>query len=41
MPFVGKYVSASGTVYERSGTRAIVITEMHEMKNVHLTTDAK
>jgi hypothetical protein len=41
MPFVGKYVSASGTVYERGGTRAIVITGIHEMKDVHLVTDAK
>jgi hypothetical protein len=41
MPFVGKYVSAIGTVYERTGTRAIAITEIKEMKNVHLTTDAK
>jgi hypothetical protein len=41
MPFVGKYVRVIGTVYERKGTRAIVITEIKEMKNVHLTTDAK
>jgi len=41
MPFVGKYVRASGTVFERKGTRAIVITEIKEMKDVHLTTDAK
>ena len=41
MAFVGKYVSAIGTVYERTGTRAIAITEIKEMKNVHLTTDAK
>jgi hypothetical protein len=41
MPFAGKYVSASGTVFERGGTRAIVITEIHEMKDVHLVTDAK
>jgi len=41
MPFVGKYVRASGTVYERKGTRAIVIAEIKEMKDVHLTTDAK
>jgi hypothetical protein len=41
MPFVGKYIRASGTVYEREGTRAIAITEIKEMKDVHLTTDAK
>jgi len=39
MPFVGKYVRASGTVFERKGTRAIVISEIKEMKNVHLTTN--
>ncbi len=39
MPFVGKYVRASGTVFERTGTHAIVITEMKEMKEVHLTID--
>jgi hypothetical protein len=41
MPFVGKYVRASGTVFERKGTRAIVISEIKEMKDVHLTTNAK
>jgi len=41
MPFVGKYVRVSGTVFERKGTRAILISEIKEMKDVHLTTDAK
>lgn len=41
MPFVGKYVQAIGRVFERKGTRAIVIKEIKEMKDVHLTTDAK
>jgi len=41
MPFVGKYVRASGTVFERKGTRAIVIKEIDEVKTVRLTTDAK
>jgi|SRR5579863_3028583 hypothetical protein len=41
MPFVGKYVQAIGTVYERSGTRAIAIAEIRERKDVHLTTDAQ
>jgi hypothetical protein len=37
MPFVGKYVRATGTVYERKGTHAIVISEIKELKDVHLT----
>lgn len=37
MPFLGKYVSASGTVYERKGTHAIMIDEIKELKDVHLT----
>jgi hypothetical protein len=41
MPFVGKYVRARGAVFERKGTHAIVISEIKEMKDVHLTTDAK
>ncbi len=41
MPFVGKYVRATGPVYERSGTHAIAIQEIKEMKEVHLITDAK
>jgi hypothetical protein len=41
MPFVGKFVRVRGAVFERKGTRAIAITEIKEMKNVHLTTDAK
>ena len=41
MPFVGKYVRASGTVFERTGTYAIVITEIKEMKEIHLTIDER
>ncbi len=41
MPFVGKYVQASGTVFERNGTRAIVIAEIKEIKTVHLTIEEK
>ena len=41
MPFVGKYVQASGTVFERKGTRAIVIAEIKEIKTVHLTIEEK
>ena len=36
MPFVGKYVRASGIVFERTGTHAIVITEIKEMKDVRV-----
>jgi hypothetical protein len=36
MPFLGKYVRASGTVYERKGTHAIAINEIEELKDVHL-----
>ena len=41
MPFVGKYVRASGTVFERTGTHAIVITEIKEMKEIHLIMDGQ
>jgi predicted kinase len=41
MPFVGKYVRASGTVFERTGTHAIVITEIKEMKEIHLMIDGQ
>src|SRR5580698_10224511 len=36
-----KYVRASGTVFERTGTHAIVITEIKEMKEIHLTIDGQ
>jgi hypothetical protein len=39
MPFVGKYVRADGIVFERNGTHAIVITEITEMKEVHVTVE--
>jgi hypothetical protein len=38
MPFAGKYVQATGAVFERKGTRAIAITQIKELKNVHLDT---
>ena len=41
MPFVGKYMRASGTVFERAGTHAIVITEIKEMKQIHLMIDGQ
>jgi hypothetical protein len=41
MPFLGKYVCVTGQVFERAGTHAIMITEIHELKSVHLTTDAE
>src|SRR5271167_531233 len=41
MPFVGKYVRASGIVFERKGTHAIVISEIKEMKDVHVTNEGE
>jgi hypothetical protein len=41
MPFVGKYVRASGTAFERNGTNAIVITEIAEMKEVQVTLEGE
>ncbi len=41
MPFVGKYVQATGAVFERKGTRAIAITQIKELKNVHLDASDK
>ncbi|MBV8515732.1 MAG: hypothetical protein JO260_10605, partial [Acidobacteria bacterium] len=34
MPFVGKYVLATGIAFERNGMRAIVISEIAEVKDV-------
>jgi len=39
MPFLGKYVRASVTVYERKGTHAIVIHKIQELNDIHLTID--
>jgi hypothetical protein len=36
IPFVGKFVHVTGTVYRRHGTRAIVIKDITEMKDVKL-----
>ena len=41
MPFVGKYVRVNGIVFERNGTHAIVITEITEMKEVHVTLEGE
>jgi hypothetical protein len=41
MPFVGKYVQATGPVFTRNGTRAITITQIKELKSVHVDTDAR
>jgi hypothetical protein len=41
MPFVGKYVQATGTIFERNGTRAIVIADIKEIKSVHLTLEGE
>lgn len=38
MPYVGKYVRVSGTVFRRNGTRAIIIKSISEMKGVKLNT---
>jgi len=37
MPFLGKYVRVKGIAFDRNGTHAIVITDITEMKDVHLT----
>jgi len=37
MPFPGKHLRASGVVYERKGTRTIMINKIEELKDVHLT----
>jgi hypothetical protein len=37
MPFVGKYVQATGAAFDRQGTRAIAITQIKELKSVHIT----
>jgi hypothetical protein len=39
MPLVGKYVRASGVVFERHGTHAIVIADITELKGVHVTVE--
>ena len=39
IPFLGKYVRASGTVYERKGTHAIAINDIRELKDMHLTVE--
>ena len=41
MRFVGKYVRASGTVFERNGTRAIVIAGIEEVRGVRLTLEGE
>lgn len=37
MPFLSKYVRVKGISFERNGTRAIVVTDITEMKEVRLT----
>jgi hypothetical protein len=39
MPFVGKYVQATGTSYERMGLHTIAIKEIHEDKTVVVKDD--
>ena len=41
MPFMGKYVRVNGIAFERNGTHAIVITEIAEMKEVHVTSEGE
>jgi len=41
MPFIGKYVQATGPVFTRTGTHAIAITQIKELKSVHIDTDAR
>jgi hypothetical protein len=41
MPFLGKYVQATGPVFTRNGTNAIAIKEIKELKNVHMDTDSR
>jgi hypothetical protein len=41
MPFVGKYVQATGAAFERKGTRAIAITQIKELKSVHIEDDTR
>ena len=41
MPFLGKYVHVKGIAFERNGTHAIVVTEITEMKEVHLTREGE
>lgn len=40
VPYVGKFVRATGQVYELNGTRTIAITSIQEMKDVHLNSKA-
>ena len=39
MPFMGKYVRASGAVYARKGTHAIAINNIEELKGVRLNVE--
>src|SRR6516225_3350230 len=41
MPFAGKYVQVKGITFERKGTHAIVITDIRELKGVHLTLEGE
>lgn len=41
IPFVGKYVQVRGKIFERQGTRAIMVESVQELKGVRLVTDAQ
>jgi hypothetical protein len=40
-PFMGKYVRVDGIAFERNGTHAIVIKEITEMQEVHVTLEGE
>lgn len=41
MPFVGKQVRATGTVYRRNGTRTIVISDIKEVKGIKVRNETE
>jgi hypothetical protein len=41
MPFVGKQVRATGTVYRRNGTRSIVISQIKEVKGIRVHNESE
>ena len=41
MPFVGKQVRATGTVYRRNGTRSMVISQIEEVKGIKIHNESE
>ena len=41
MPFVGKQVRATGTVYRRNGTRSMVISQIREVKGIKVHNESE